>query len=410
MIQPTVQASEPSASSGQTRLPRNVRVLGVTSLVNDIASEMTYPLLPLFVSQVLGGTPLTLGTMEGIADTAASVLKLVSGAWSDRSATRKLWVVSGYLLAAVARPVAGLVGAPWQLVAVRLADRTGKGIRGAPRDALVVDSTDPGARGRAFGFQRAMDHLGAAIGPLLATAFLWLWPAGLRPLFLLTALPGLAVVLLVIFGLREEPRPRGADGSEAAQEAFHPTLAPLGRPFLVYLIAIVLFTLGNSSDAFLLWRAGQLGLASWLLPLLWSLFHIVKSSGSIVAGAWIDRFGSRVVLLTGWLTYAAVYACFGVAERLWHVWTLFLLYGVFYALAEPAERALVSQLAPRQHRGLAFGWFHLASGVANLPASLLFGALYYEFGATAAFWTGAVLAAVAASVLALVRLPRRSSG
>jgi MFS family permease len=385
-------------------LPRNVRVLGGASLLNDIASEMVYPLLPVFVGKVLGGTPLTLGAMEGLADSTSSILKLLAGAWSDRSGTRKIWVVFGYILAATARPLAGFVLVPWQLIGIRLTDRIGKGIRNPPRDALIVDSTAPAIRGRAFGFQRAMDHLGAGIGPLLATAFLWFWPDALRPLFFLTALPGLAVVLLVIVGLREE-RPESSRRQEA-QAGFRFGLAPFGPAFSIYLIAVVVFTLGNSSDAFLLWRAEQLGVATWLLPVLWSLFHVVKSVGSVLAGPWIDRLGGRALVLGGWVIYAVVYLGFALAFSAWHIWGLFLVYALFYALAEPAERALVGNLAPPNSRGLAYGWFHLATGLANLPASLLFGFLYYEYGAAAAFGVGAALAGAAAAILLTVRFPR----
>lgn len=378
-----------------TRLPRNVKLLGLASLLNDIASEMVYPLLPQFLVRGLGGTPFDLGLIEGVADSVSSLLKLFSGHWSDRAGRRKRFVLFGYALAALVRPLAGLVRAPWQLLAVRAADRVGKGVRTSPRDALIADSTDPSMRGRAFGFHRAMDHLGAAVGPLLAAAFLFAWPDQLRPLFLITIVPGLVVVALLAFGLREtgtEARPR---------EAFRLTLAPFDWRFRLYLVALIVFTLGNASDAFLLLRAGELGVPTAALPLLWCAFHVAKSAGNWLVGNAVDRSGARRFIALGWLVYAGVYAAFAWATSAWQAWAFFLAYAAFYALTEPSEKALVAELAGTGRKGLAFGWYNFAIGVVTLPASLLFGALYTRFGAPAAFGTGAVLALAATALLGL---------
>jgi MFS family permease len=383
-------------------LPRNVRVLGFTSLLNDIASEMIYPLMPQFLIAVLGGNKLELGVIEGVADSTASLLKLWSGAWSDRAGRRKGFVVSGYALAALSRPLIGLATAPWHLFAARTADRFGKGIRSAPRDALVADSTPPAMHGRAFGFNRAMDHLGAAIGPLLASAFLLVWPSQLRALFLLTLIPGLVVVCVALLGLQEQP-------AITKKNAPQLKLAPLDARFRWFLVALVVFTLGNASDAFLLVRAGELGVPVAWLPILWCVFHIVKSSGNAVAGRVTDRIGSRPMLLAGWVVYAAVYLAFAFATTAWHVWALFLTYGVFFALTEPAERKMAAALAGEEKKGLAFGWFNFALGVAALPSSLIFGWIYEAYGAVAAFGWGAALAMLAAGMLTLVsRLPAAS--
>ena len=402
-------ATATSASPAAARLPRNVRVLGFASLVNDIASEMVYPLLPRFFAEVLGGNARTLGLMEGLAETVASLLKLGTGALSDRMSSRKTWVVSGYALAAVVKPLGGLAVWPAQLAAVRVADRIGKGIRGAPRDALLVDSVEPERRGRAFAFQRAMDHLGAAIGPLLAALFLWQWPQALRPLFLLTLLPGLVVVLAVTLGLSEPKRARSARSPSPPARPFPRDWGGLRQfrgSFWLYLGAVVLFTLANASDTFLLLRAGELGVAGWRIPLLWCLFHVAKSAGSIAMGPAIDRYGGRAPVIVGWIIYAVVYLAFAGASTAWHVWLLFFCYAIFYALTEPAERALVAQFAPAERRGLAFGWFHLATGVANLPANVLFGFIYAGYGPLAAFGTAAGFALAASCVLSLTRIPR----
>jgi MFS family permease len=249
-------------------------VLGLASLLNDIASEMIFPLLPNFLITVLLGNRFYLGVIEGMADSAASFLKLWSGGRSDQAGRRKGFVVFGYSLAAVARPLIGVIHTPWQLLVLRVGDRIGKGVRTSPRDALIADSTDPQIRGRAFGFHRAMDHLGAAIGPLLAAGFLWLWPGHLRMLFLVTLLPGLLVIVLLVFGVRETPV------TEPPQERLRLTLQPFDRNFRLYLLALLVFTLGNSSDAFLLVRAGELGVPTAMLPVLWCVFHVVKSSAT----------------------------------------------------------------------------------------------------------------------------------
>jgi MFS family permease len=396
-------AAPPSSASTKTSLPANVKLLSATSLLNDVASEMIYPLMPQFLLTVLGGNRFDLGIIEGVADSVSSLLKLWAGAWSDRAGRRKTFVLVGYVIAATMRPLVGLVVAPWQLFAVRTADRIGKGIRTAPRDALIADSTDPSIRGRAFGFHRAMDHVGAAVGPLLATAFLWYFPDRLRLLFLLTIVPGIAVVSLLALGLKE-PAPSGE-----RREPLRLSLRPFDRNFRLYLAALVVFTLGNSSDAFLLVRAQELGVPTWALPLLWVAFHVVKSAGNILFGRVVDRVGPRPLIFGGWAVYAAIYLAFAWATTAWQIWVFFLLYGVFYALTEPAEKTLVSQLVGAERRGLAFGWFNFAIGIAALPSSMLFGWLYQNYGAFAAFGTGAALAAVAATMLLGVRMPDRNT-
>src|SRR5947207_1163890 len=260
------------------KLPANVKLLGAASLLNDIASEMIFPLMPAFLLTVLHGNKVSLGLIEGVADSVASLLKLWSGAWSDRAGWRKSFVVFGYGVTALVRPLSGLAAFPWQLFAVRISDRIGKGVRTSPRDALIADSTDPSIRGRAFGFHQAMDHLGAAVGPVLATLFLLRWPNHLRMLFLLTIIPGLAVVALLLFGLREVP------AKQQPSEKLKLTLKPFGWHFRIYLAELFIFTLGNSSDAFLLLRAQEQGVSQAYLPLLWCAFHVVKSGSNLLAG------------------------------------------------------------------------------------------------------------------------------
>jgi MFS family permease len=384
-------------ANARRSLPCNVKILGAASLLNDIASEAIFPLLPAFLLNVLPGSRFYLGVIEGAADSAASILKLWSGGWSDRAGRRKDFVLFGYTVTAIIRPLIGVIVAPWQLLLIRVSDRLGKGVRTAPRDALIADSTDASMRGWAFGFHRAMDHLGAAVGPLLAAGFLWLWPDQLRMLFLLTVVPGLLVVALLIFGLRETP------ATVPPKERPRLTLRPFGRDFRLYLLALTVFTLGNSSDAFLLVRAGELGVSTKLLPLLWCVFHVVKSTSNLLLGRAVDRFGPRPFLFLGWLVYATIYLGFALATTAGEAWIFFLSYALFYGLTEPAEKTLVAELAGGERKGLAYGWFNFAIGIATLPASLIFGALYQTRGALTAFGWSAALAFVAVILLAGVR-------
>ena len=280
---------------------------------------------------------------------------------------------------------------------IRLTDRTGKGIRNPPRDALIADSVASEIRGRAFGFNRAMDHLGAAVGPMLAAVFLWFFPNQFRPLFLVAVIPGLSVVLLLALGLREPAR------KAVAGQTMTWTLKPFSKGFRKYLLALLVFTLGNSSDAFLLVRAGELGVATAMLPILWCVFHVLKSGGNILAGRAVDRVGSRPMILGGWGLYAVIYLGFAVASAQWHVWLLFVGYAMFYAFTESAEKTLVANLVGPDQRGSAYGWFNAAIGIGTLPASLLFGWLYQASGALTAFGVGAAMAILAGLILLGVR-------
>jgi MFS family permease len=377
-------------------------LLGWASLLNDVASEMLNPLLPTFLITVLGGNKAWLGVIDGLAETASSLLKLWSGARSDTAAARKPFVVAGYGLAAITRPLIGLAGYPWQMLSLRVLDRVGKGIRTAPRDALIAEAAEEGSRGRAFGYHRAMDHLGAAIGPLLAFGFLWLWPGQLRLLFLLAIVPAIPILLIILLGIREERRPPQKSVKGAATFS----LQPFDSRFRLYLVALAIFTLGNSSDSFLLVRASEIGVETIWLPVLWCVFHVVKSALSYAAGPWIDRIGSRPLIWSGWMIYAATYLAFAFAAEPWHAWLLFVAYAVFYALTEPSEKALVADLVGPEHRGLAYGWFNLTIGIGALPASMGFGLVYQYLGPLAAFGLGAGLAGLAAIVLIGVQ-PRR---
>jgi MFS family permease len=386
-------------------LHRTVRSLGLVSLLTDASSEMIYPLLPAFLTGTLRAGPAFLGVVEGLAETVAAVLKVLSGGASDRLRRRKPLVVAGYSLSSIVRPLVALATVPAHVLAVRVLDRVGKGVRGAPRDALVVEVVPPVDRGRAFGFQRAMDHAGAMVGPLLASAAL-LVTSDLRVVFALAAIPAALAVATLVLGVREEPRiaapvPEGSSRGSS----------PLEPPLLRYLGVLGVFTLGNSSDAFLLLRAQETGVGVAAIPALWALHHLVKAGASTWGGALSDRVGRRRVILVGWGVYALAYAGFAAASSSLAVVALFAFYGLYHALTEGAERALVADLAGEATRGRAFGLFHAVTGAALLPASLLTGLLWQRFGAPVALGTGAALAAVAALGLwALVPAPGSGAG
>jgi MFS family permease len=386
-------------------LGRNVLALTLVSFFTDVSSEMIYPLLPVFLTGVLGASASFVGGIEGAAESTSSILKLVSGWWSDRIQRRKPLVVFGYALASTMRPLIGLARSATEVLVIRLSDRVGKGIRNAPRDALIADSIDPSIRGRAFGFHRAGDHAGGVLGPLIAFALLNWWAMPMRQVFLLAAIPGAVAVLVTIFGVRE-PRV-GRRGSRVEERRVAPpsTLDPLPSSFWSTLGVILLFTLGNSTDAFLLLRATQLGVPVTFAPILWAVLHLVKATASTPGGALSDRIGRKPTLGAGWILYAAVYAGFAFASAPWQAWALFAVYGVFFGLTEGTERALIADIVPAERRGSAYGWYHLAVGLGMFPASLLFGVIWDRAGAPTAFAVGAAFALAAAAALAVVVPP-----
>jgi MFS family permease len=374
-------------------LPRSVWLLGLISLVNDSASELVYPLVPLYLSGVLMAGPRVLGLIEGVAEALASLLKLWAGVMADRSGRSKPWVVAGYGLAGLARPAIALVTGWPLLLALRLTDRIAKAVRAAPRDALLAANIGPGQRGLAFGLHRAMDNAGAVIGPLLAWALL---AAGvpLQQVFLWAILPGLACLVLTL-ALRDAPPPA------APPVAFSWRLAALPVPLRRYLVVVALFTLGNSSNMFLLLRAKELGVAEAQVPLLWAAVSGVAALFAVPLGGLSDRVGRVRLLVAGYVAYAVFYVGMAAwAEPGWRLYLLFGVYGVFMAATEGVERALLADLAPPEQRGTAFGWLNLVMGAMLLPASLLFGALWEGVSATVAFGFSAACALAAALLLA----------
>jgi MFS family permease len=388
-------------NESKPRLGRNVYALTAVSFLTDVSSEMIYPLLPAFLTTVLGASASFVGAIEGAAETTAALLKLASGWWSDRVRRRKPLVVIGYLIASIMRPLVALARTAGQVLVIRVSDRVGKGLRNSPRDALIADSVDASIRGRAFGFHRAGDNAGGVVGPLIAFALLDWRQVELRTVFWWAALPGALAVATIILGVRDIPKePREAPAPRPDMDLS----VALGGRFWAVLGAILLFTLGNSTDAFLLLRAQQLGVSVALAPILWAWLHVVKTASNTPGGILSDRFGRKPLLIAGWLLYALVYLAFGFARTSWQAWVLFGVYGVFFGLTEGSERALVADLVPLTRRGTAYGWYNLTIGIGALPASIIFGELWDRYGSPTAFHFGAALALLAALGMASIRV------
>jgi len=386
-------------SLGLRHLPRNIWAVGATSFLMDVSSEMVLNLLPLFLANVLGVGTTLIGVIEGVAEATASLVKVFSGWLSDRLGQRKWLAVAGYALSAAAKPFL-YIASSWEAVAgVRWADRVGKGIRTAPRDALVADSIDEKRRGLAFGFHRAADTGGAMVGILGALAAVWMTQGGVgqltaatfRTVVLVSLVPaGLAVVVLAL----------GAREVGAARSARPPIrFRALGRPFLVFLGIVGLFELGNSADAFLVLRAQTLGTNVLGILGMLAAFNLVYTLVSTPAGALSDRIPRRTVIVAGWVVYAGIYLGLGLAGAVWNMWVLYTVYGAYYGAAYGTAKALVADLVPVELRGTAYGTYSLVVGAMDLPASVIAGALWQSMGPGAPFFFGAAVALLAAGAL-----------
>ena len=396
---------------------RPVWLLGWISFFTDTASEMVYPLLPLFLTRVLGAGAMSLGVIEGVAEGANSVLKIVSGWLADRSGQPKRLVLAGYGLSSLVRPLIALVTSWPQVLGLRFIDRLGKGVRSSPRDAMLARFAPDKTRGRVYGFHRGMDHAGAVAGPLIATAYLYFKPEAYRSLFTWTLVPGIIVILLILRLPNERlaaasrtPTDPQSPAPPAAGSSVRAGLRRLPRRFYLAMAVITLFALGNASDAFILLRLNDLGVAPVWIPLLWSGLHVVKMTSSVVGGALSDTFGRRVMIVLGYLWYAVVYGAFAWFTALPAVIGVFLAYGLYFGLTEGVEKAWVADMAPATARGLAFGIYNGALGFGGLAASLVFGLIWTRVSPTAAFLTGASLALAASLLLYLAFSDATDSG
>lgn len=373
----------------QYKLPATVIALGCVSFLNDLASEMVTPFIPILVATVLGAGPVILGLVEGVADAVASFLKLWAGRYSDGEyGRRKKLMVWGYGLANLARPLLGLVSSWGALLLLRSMDRAGKGLRSAPRDALLADSVHPAIRGYAFGFHRALDNGGALGGTLLAVAALaWLhW--SISEVIFWSAVPGVLVLLVLIFGVREPP-PLATEQEKIPAPLAWSLLSPTMRR---YLAVLVLFTFARASESFILLRGNELGMTVVQVLLLWATLNVAKSATSLLGGRLADTFGMRRLSLVSWSGYALSFFLFGWSNSVVALWLSTLLYGFLTGLGEGSERALISLYAEPRERGTAFGWYHLAVGLSAIPAGVLFGTVWHYWNAGAAFLFAASLA------------------
>lgn len=382
--------------------------IGLVSLLNDASSEIIYPLLPVFLATSLGASAKAIGTIEGLAESISSLLKLFAGYLSDRLAKRKVLVVAGYSLASLVRPLLAFTQTWTQVLAIRLTDRVGKGIRTAPRDAMIADTVRTEQRGIAFGFHRAMDHCGAVIGPIIGYLLVVLFVANSRSpttgefsrIFLVASIPALIAVIVAAVFMRESPV-KAQQGTEVVKLS----LRGFDSNFKRFLVVLALFTLSNSSDSFLILRAMDSGVSVAMVPLLWAAHHGMKVLSSLFGGDLSDRLGRKRLIVSGWILYAAVYAGFAFATNKASLWILFLIYGIYFGLVEGAEKALVADLVRPEQRGTAYGLYNLAFGITVFPASLLMGMIWDWKGPATAFLMSACMGATAAALLLLLVRP-----
>lgn len=408
-------------------LSRNVILMGLVSFLNDLSSDMIFPFIPIFLTSVLGASASFVGLVEGTADATASVLKIVSGRLSDKWKIRKPFAVFGYGLSAAAKPILAIAAAPWHVLAVRFLDRVGKGTRDAPRDALISLSSEKKYFGRAFGFHRAADTFGAAFGPLLAFLVLPLVNDNLRTLFLLSFVASFFAVLILRIFVREvrdgkissliteaedsarinppeaaEPAPLKFSGFGIIRGQFK----NLGLPFIVFLVCATLFTLGRASEAFLLLKAKETGLALALLPIIYFVYNITFAVFSAPAGILSDKIGHRNTFMLGMLVFSGTYFLFARTNSLFGVWILFALYGFYAAFTEGVGKAIVAGLVEEKMRATAYGIYGASTGIALLPASLIFGLLWDKFGSPVSFYYGASLGLLSFFIFLFLRMRR----
>lgn len=385
---------------------RNVFVLGLVSFFQDISSEMIYPLLPLFLATVIQADKAVIGLIEGVAESTASVSKVFSGWLSDRGGKRKSLTFWGYFLSVATRPFL-FISTSWsQVLGVRFADRLGKGVRTAPRDALIAETSQEDKRGRSYGFHRAMDSMGAVVGPLIAFAILPLVGGSYRKVFLIAVIPGIVALFLFRF-VREKKRSAGVQRSAEVPKL---SFKGFNRRLKLLIFVVILFSIGNSSDVFLILRARDLGITVGLVLLVYTLFNTIYALFSVPAGVLSDRVGRKTVLILGYGIFGLVYLGFALATSTVFVWFLFVFYGLYKGIADTVERAFVADLAPEEQRGTALGVYHSSVGLAFLPASIIGGLLWDKIGPPATFFYGALTAFSAAALLSLLIYEKKQYG
>ena len=372
-------------------LTRNILSLGIISLFTDLSTEMSYAVIPIFLKEVLMVQPVFIGLVEAIAESTASVLKTFSGYISDRFRKRKLFIFIGYSLSALVKPLLAFAMQGWHVLLIRFADRFGKGVRAAPRDALIADSSKDKYWGRTFGFHRAMDTFGALLGPLAAFIILALSHQNYRLLFGLAFIPGFIAIAVIVFGIQEIV--------PEVKKIFKFSLKDFNPQLKAFLFIMAFFTLGNSSDAFLLLRAMDIGVGVTFIPLLWLAFNISYFLWSYPAGIISDHIGRQKTIFVGFLIFSFCYGALAFNKSVIGVWIIFLIYGLYYGFTEGNLRAFIADLTPAENRGTIFGVYHTTVGIMLLPANLLMGLLWQKFGFSIALLIGAGLSFISALLL-----------
>ena len=384
---------------------KNVTVAGLVSFFMDVSSEMIYPLVPLFLANVLGVNKSVIGLIEGLAESTASLIKIFSGWLSDHIGNRKWLMAAGYGIATLARPVIAVASGWHQVMGSRLIDRFGKGIRTAPRDAIIAESTDSAWLGRAFGFHRALDTLGAVTGPAIAFFLLAALANDYRKVFWLSMIPGVIAVMLIIFFITEKKTPGKSGASRPKLTWDH-----FDWRFKFFLVISGIFALGNSSDVFLILRAQQVGISATMIPVIYLVFNLVYSISAVPSGMAADRFGKKRIIFAGFALFAVLYLGFAMVSGTTGVWLLFGLYGLFMGLTEGIQKAFLTTIIPVDFKATAFGIFNSVVGMAMLPASLVGGFLWDKVSPSATFYFGSATAALSALLFIIFMISVKTNG
>ena len=385
---------------------KNIIYLGLVSFFSGLSQEMISPILPIFLTSSLGFNKEFVGLVSGLVVSVSSFFKIISGYISDKLRQRKWVIFTGYLLSAIARPLLGILNVGAHVIGLRFTDAVGKGVKDAPRDALVAESSPVKKTGRSFGLHRMLDTLGSVAGPLVVFVLLWLLANDVqkyKKIFLLTAIPGFIALLIIIFFVREVPKQKIIPKVTIDKQS----IFGLGKNFYFLLFAILIFSLGNSTDAFLLLRAQNLGLSIIAIPIVYALFYLFYALLSYPLGILSDKTGKRPMIMFGWLVYIIVYLGFALANRGWQIWPLFIFYGLFYAATEGSGRALTADIVNPAHHGLAFGLYNAAIAITALPAGIFAGYLWEKYSPSATFHFGWITAVIAAIILGINFLTSR---
>ena len=399
-------------------LERNVFYTGLVSFFMDMSSEMIYPLVPIFLSSVLGVNKSVIGLIEGIAESTASLLKVFSGWFSDRIGKRKILLIVGYGISTLSRPIIALSTLWGHVLAFRFTDRFGKGIRGAPRDAIIAESTPHKDLGRSFGFHRGMDTLGGVAGPAVAFLLLSLFTGNYRLVFWLSMIPGIIAVLIIVFFIKEQKTKRAeiqeSDASELLASGESPRRlafrANFDWRFKAFVAIATLFAIGNSSDVFLILKATDTGVKETQIPIIYLCFNLVYALTAIPAGILSDRIGRKRIILAGFILFGFIYWGFASASEQKHIWGLFLLYGVFMGLTEGIQKAYLGTIIPDKFRATGYGIFNTFTGLAIFPASVVGGWLWDKYGSHATFYYGSITAFLSAFLFILFIITARGKG